>query len=67
MKLGQILASWRWANKLTLRAAGEQIGVSPATLQRLEKGEVVQGDSLVKVLQFLLETDDSPAPEEEQS
>ena len=37
-KLGKLVATWRWAEKLTAREAAEMIGLTPSTYSRLERG-----------------------------
>lgn len=39
---------------LTLREVGREIGVGAATLMRLEQGRVPDGETLAKILAWLL-------------
>lgn len=52
--LGRVLHRWRINEGVTLRNAGKQIGVAPATLMRLEHGRQPEGPTLVKLLVWLL-------------
>ena len=54
MNLSKVLAQWRWAQKLSVREAASVIGLPPATLSRLERGEDVSGSTLGTVLAWLL-------------
>jgi hypothetical protein len=55
MRLGAVIADWRWANRIGVREATKLMGVSAATLSRLECGKNCDGDTLAKLLLWLLE------------
>lgn len=55
LNLNEVMARWRWTEKLTVREAAKRIGIrSPSTICRLEAGEDVGGESLVAILTWLL-------------
>jgi transcriptional regulator with XRE-family HTH domain len=49
MLIGQLIRSWREKQRLGHRIVAKEIGISPATLARIETGKPSDGDSLVKV------------------
>lgn len=53
MKIGQILRVWREAQGLGLRAVANQIGINHGTLGRIERGEEVDGRTLIKLIIWL--------------
>lgn len=54
MILGRLIRAWREKQRLGLRAVAKEIGVAPATLGRFENGENLDGDTLVKVVRWIL-------------
>lgn len=54
MKLGEVLRRWRLMAERGLRDVGAEIGVSAATLMRIEQGHVPDGKTLAKLLAWLL-------------
>lgn len=54
MKLCEVLRLWRKMSDRTLRDVSAEIGVSTATLMRIEKGEDFNGENLGKVLRWML-------------
>lgn len=56
MRLGQIIKKWRIVNELDLRSVAREIGIGAATLMRLEQGHVPDGNTLAKVLGWLMTT-----------
>ena len=54
MRLSGVLREYRWARKIGLRDLAEAIGVSSATLSRIERGDMPSGKSLSLILQWLL-------------
>ena len=57
MRLGAVISDWRWANRIGIREAAKLIGVSSATLSRLECGNNADADTLAKVMLWLIEPD----------
>jgi transcriptional regulator with XRE-family HTH domain len=55
VNLSQVLRQWRYAERLELKGAAKLIGISPATLSRIEKGQSVGGDTLARLVTWLLE------------
>jgi DNA-binding XRE family transcriptional regulator len=61
--LAKLIRNWRWMERITAREAAEQIGLSPSTYSRLERGCPVDGGTLAIVLTWLLKPDtDAPKP-----
>jgi transcriptional regulator with XRE-family HTH domain len=54
MKLGYVLKRYRVISELSLRDLASEIGVGAATLMRLEQGRVPDGETLAKILIWLL-------------
>jgi hypothetical protein len=55
MRLGAVISDWRWANRMGVREAAKLIGVSIATLSRVECGKNCDGDTLAKIVLWLIE------------
>ena len=60
MKIGEIIKSWRAYKsieykKYDIRTIAKEIGVTQATLSRLENGANVDGQSMVKLMIWLFE------------
>ncbi len=55
MKLGEILKGWREDRGLTLKEAASRMGVSLPTLSRIEHGEQMDGETLAKLLVWVLQ------------
>lgn len=53
MRLGFVLADYRWANRIGVRGLAKDIGVSAATLNRFERGENCDSDTLAKIINWL--------------
>ncbi len=51
--IGQILAMYRYKNDLTVRAMAEILGVSAATISRIEHGREIDAKTLVKLFNWL--------------
>lgn len=54
MKLGQVLKEYRWALRKNVRAMAKEIGLSHATLCRVERGENMDGATLARIISWLL-------------
>lgn len=54
--LGAMLALYRAAHGWTVRDVAPRIGISIATLSRVERGHAMDADTLLKVWQWLLAT-----------
>jgi transcriptional regulator with XRE-family HTH domain len=55
MRLGDVLRKWRRAEDVGVREAAKMIGVSHGTLSRIERGEKMDGDTLAKILKWLMD------------
>lgn len=55
MKLGEVLKKWRRMSDIGVREAAKEIGVSHGTLSRIERGEAMDGNTLAKILRWLLQ------------
>lgn len=60
MRLGIILRKWRLMFDLEIKDVAREIGISPSTLTRLEGGGMPDGETLAKVLCFMM-APDAPA------
>ena len=54
MKIAELLVSWRHHKEIGVREAAKQIGLKPATLNRVERGEGMDGSTLARLLRWLL-------------
>lgn len=54
MRLGKVIRYWRKMSDIGIREAAQQIGISHGTLSRIERGEAMEGDTLAKVLGWLM-------------
>jgi transcriptional regulator with XRE-family HTH domain len=53
MRLGKIIADYRYMNRLGIREVAKQIGMSPATLCRIENGKPCDSDNMAKLMLWL--------------
>ena len=53
MRLGKMLADFRYANRIGVRELAKDIGLSAATLNRIENEKPCDGDSLAKLMIWL--------------
>lgn len=53
MRLGEVIRKWRIMTERDLRSVGAEIGISAATLMRLEQGRDPDGKTLAKVWAWL--------------
>lgn len=58
MKLGTVIRKYRVNSELSLREVGKEIGISAATLMRLEQGRDPDGQTVAKVLAWLFTNED---------
>ena len=54
MRLGEVLRRWRLMSERSLRSVASEIGISAATLMRIEHGMEPSGLSLAMILGWLL-------------
>ena len=55
MRLGQIIKKWRSMSELDLSSCSRQIGISTATLARLEKGHSPSGNTVKRILAWMMD------------
>lgn len=53
MKLGALLRDWRDMNRMTLRDAAKEIGVSTPTLSRIEHDQGMDGKTLATIFVWM--------------
>jgi len=53
MRLGAILRKWRAVQEISTRTLAAEIGISAATLSRIERDEDMDGKTLAKILNWL--------------
>jgi DNA-binding Xre family transcriptional regulator len=53
VRLGNVIADYRWANRVGVRELAREIGISHPTLNRFERGEKCDSDTLTKILNWL--------------
>jgi transcriptional regulator with XRE-family HTH domain len=54
MNLGKVLADYRWANRLGVRELAKEMGITSATLNRIEQNENCNAASLIAIIDWLL-------------
>ena len=59
-QLGEVINCWRTVRRMGIREAAKVIGVSHATLSRIENGKSADGKTVVRLLDWLLH--DAPRP-----
>ncbi len=59
MRLGKVIADYRWANRIGVRELARTIGVSHPTLNRFERGEKCDSDTLTKIMAWLFASGDA--------
>ena len=52
--LGEVIAGWRRDRRMGIREAAKLIGISHATLSRVENGKPADGKTIVRLLDWLL-------------
>jgi transcriptional regulator with XRE-family HTH domain len=50
MKIGELIKTWREAERVTLRELAPEIGIPVPTLNRAEKGEPMEAKTLAKII-----------------
>jgi|HubBroStandDraft_6_1064221.scaffolds.fasta_scaffold46885_2 transcriptional regulator with XRE-family HTH domain len=53
MRLGAVLKKWRFASEMDIRTAANHLGLSASALGRIEKGTVPDGETLIKLWNWL--------------
>lgn len=53
MRIGKMLKVWRAWNEVSVRDMASEIGISAATLSRIERGYEMDARTLLKVIQWL--------------
>ena len=53
MRLGRVLDRWRRAEGWSQTLLAKEIGVSKATMGRIERGRNMDGETLMKVLRWI--------------
>jgi DNA-binding XRE family transcriptional regulator len=56
--LGEMLALYRAARRWTVRDLAPKVGISPATLSRIERGHAMDAATLLRLWSWLLESRD---------
>lgn len=51
--LGAVLRAWRGSQRMGIREAAKNIGISPATLSRIENGKATDGTTLWRLMCWL--------------
>lgn len=54
MKINKIIRKWRVMSELPVREVAKEIGISPATFSRFERGEDTTGETLAAIMRWLL-------------
>lgn len=54
LRVSDLLAQWRWATRRELTEVAAEIGIGSSTLSRLEKGGTPDGETLTKVMRWVL-------------
>jgi DNA-binding XRE family transcriptional regulator len=53
MRLGKVLQDYRYANRMGVRELAKDIGLSPATLSRIENHKPCDGATILKLMGYL--------------
>jgi transcriptional regulator with XRE-family HTH domain len=60
MRLGKVLADHRYATRVGVREIADEIGISAATLSRIENGGECEARILIKILTWLFSEEKAP-------
>ena len=58
MRVAELITNWRFIKKYSLRDAAEEMGLSSSSLARIEKGKVPDGETLIKLVNWLFGTEE---------
>lgn len=58
MKLRRLLKAYRIHYELNMRTMAKELGVSTATISRIENGKNIDADTLLKLINWLFETEE---------
>lgn len=64
MRLGGVIADYRWANRVGVRELAKEIGVSHPTLNRFERGENCDAKTLTAIMAWLFAQGEKRRPKE---
>lgn len=53
MVIGKLIADYRYMNRISVRALSKSIGISHATLNRVEHGAPCDGDTMIRLIGWL--------------
>jgi transcriptional regulator with XRE-family HTH domain len=53
LRLGTLIADWRYAHRIGIREAAKKIGISTATLNRVENNKPCNAETLIKIHAWL--------------
>lgn len=60
LRIGKVIRRWRLMEERTLREVGKEMGISAATLLRIEQGEACDSGTLALLLTWLLAPETRP-------
>jgi len=63
VRLGPVIATYRWHRRVGVRDLAKEIGISAATLNRFERDGNCDADTLTKILAWLFSSETSWADE----
>ena len=55
LRLSEVIREYRWAKRIAVKDIAAAIGVSSATINRIENGDMPSGQTLSRILRWLLE------------
>lgn len=55
MKIGELLRSWRQKRDVGVRELAREVGVSHGTISRIERGEIMDAVTMIKLMRWLFE------------
>ena len=64
--LGELIRLWRNVENVNVRDLAATLGISAATLSRLERGYEVDQSTMLKVINWLFKTGSQPATKEKE-
>ena len=62
LNLIKVLLHYRWAERMSQTDLSQRIGVSKATMSRVESGKGMDGETMAKILRWLLESEEGEEP-----
>ena len=61
MRVAKLITNWRFIEKVNLRDAANMMDISSSSLSRIERGRIPDGETLIKLISWLVSQEESNA------